>query len=61
MLNLIEGEQAIVESPTNKFEPFIVRYAETFIIPECVKEYTIKPYGKSKGKEIATIKAFVRI
>ncbi|USK36699.1 class I mannose-6-phosphate isomerase (plasmid) [Bacillus sp. F19] len=61
MLNLIEGEEAIVESPTNKFEPFIVRYAETFIIPECVKEYTIKPYGKSKGKEIATIKAFVRI
>lgn len=61
MLNLIEGEEAIVESPTNKFEPFIVRYAETFIIPECVGEYTIKPYGKSKGKEIATIKAFVRI
>ncbi|MEH6891177.1 class I mannose-6-phosphate isomerase [Bacillus sp. JJ864] len=61
MLNLIEGEEAIVESPTNKFEPFIVRYAETFIIPECVEEYTIKPYGKSKGKEIATIKAFVRI
>lgn len=61
MLNLVEGEEAIVESPTNKFEPFIVRYAETFIIPECVEEYTIKPYGKSKGKEIATIKAFVRI
>lgn len=61
MLNLVEGEEAIVESPTNEFEPFIVRYAETFIIPECVKEYTIRPFGKSEGKEIATIKAFVRI
>lgn len=61
VLNLIEGEEAIIESPTNAFEPYIVHYAETFIIPECVKEYTIKPYGKSEGKEIATIKAFIRV
>lgn len=60
MLNLIEGCEAIVESPEGVFEPFIVHYAETFIIPASVGEYTIKPYGKSEGKEIATIKAFVR-
>ncbi|NNU88110.1 mannose-6-phosphate isomerase [Geobacillus sp. MR] len=61
VLNLVEGDEAIVESPTGSFEPFVVHYAETFIIPECVKEYTIRPYGKSVGKTIATIKAYVRV
>ncbi len=60
VLNLIEGREAIIESPTNSFDPFIVHYAETFIIPEAVKEYTIRPHGESEGKECATIKAFVR-
>lgn len=61
VLNLVEGEAIIVESPTNSFAPFIVHYAETFIIPESVKEYTITPYGESAGKECITIKAYVRI
>lgn len=60
VLNLIEGEEAIIESPTNLFEPFIVHYAETFILPASVGEYTIRPYGLSERKECATIKAFVR-
>jgi mannose-6-phosphate isomerase class I len=60
VLNLVEGEEAIVESPANAFEPFIVHYAETFIIPAAVGEYTIAPYGKSEGKEVATLKAYVR-
>jgi mannose-6-phosphate isomerase class I len=60
VLNLVEGEEAIVESPTNAFKPFVVHYAETFIIPAAVGEYTIAPYGKSQGKEVATIKAYVR-
>ncbi|MGL5676994.1 MAG: class I mannose-6-phosphate isomerase [Cellulosilyticaceae bacterium] len=60
VLNLIEGEEAIVESPTGAFEPFVVHYAETFIIPEAVKAYTIRPYGVSEGKKIATVKAYVR-
>ena len=60
MLNLVEGEEAIIESPENKFEPYIVHYAETFIIPANIGEYTIRPHGGSEGKEIATIKAFVR-
>ncbi|MDN4075982.1 class I mannose-6-phosphate isomerase [Fictibacillus terranigra] len=61
VLNLIEGEEAIIESPTGQFNPFIVHYAETFFIPEDVKEYTIRPYGKAKGKTIAVIQAFVRV
>ena len=60
VLNLVEGDQAIVESPKSLFEPFIVNYAETFIIPAAVGEYTIRPYGDSIGKEIATLKAYVR-
>jgi len=60
MLNLVEGEEAVVESPSGAFEPFVVHYAETFIVPARVSEYVIRPYGKSEGKTIATIKAYVR-
>ncbi|WP_080904578.1 class I mannose-6-phosphate isomerase [Parabacteroides sp. Marseille-P3160] len=60
VLNLVEGEEIIVESPNNYFEPFIVHYAETFIIPASLDNYTITPYGKSKDKECITIKAYVR-
>lgn len=60
VLNLIEGEEAIIESPNGTFKPFVVHYAETFIIPANVNEYIISPYGKSAGKECATIKAYVR-
>lgn len=60
VLNLIEGRSVIVESPIGQFSPFVVHYAETFIIPAAIKEYTIKPYGESEGMECGTIKAFVR-
>lgn len=60
VLNLVDGEEAIVESPTNSFEPFVVHYAETFILPACVGNYTIRPYGRSEGKQCMTIKAYVR-
>lgn len=61
VLNLIEGESALVESPSNSFKPFEVHYAETFIIPASVGEYTIRPAGESVGKVIGTIKAYVRV
>ncbi|WP_152394676.1 class I mannose-6-phosphate isomerase [Paenibacillus guangzhouensis] len=61
VLNLVEGEEAIVESPTGAFEPFVVHYAETFFIPASVGTYTIRPHGPSIGKTIATLKAFVRV
>lgn len=60
VFNLVEGEEAVVESPTGAFEPFVVHYAETFIIPASVGEYTIRPYGKSEGQQCGTIKAYVR-
>lgn len=60
VINLVEGKEVIVESPEGLFEPYVVHYAETFIIPATVKEYSISPYRKSKGDKCATIKAFVK-
>lgn len=60
VLNLVEGDEAVVESPAGEFEPFVVHYAETFIIPACVGDYIIRPYGKAEGKTCGTIKAYVR-
>ena len=60
VLNLVEGREVIVESPTGAFEPFMVHYAETFIVPAAVGDYTIRPFGESEGRECATLKAFVR-
>src|SRR3989441_9345915 len=60
VLNLVEGREAIVESPTAAFEPFVIHYAETFIVPAAVGAYTTRPFGESEGSECITIKAFVR-
>jgi len=60
VLNLVEGREAIITSPTGQFEPFVVHYAETFIVPAAVGQYLIAPYGESEGAEIGTIKAYVR-
>lgn len=60
VLNLVEGKEVIIESPTHSFEPMVVHYAETIIIPACVGDYTITPHGKDKGERCGTVKAFVR-
>ena len=60
VLNLVDGEEAVVESPDGRFEPFVVHYAETFIIPACVEHYTIRPCGRSEGKSCMTVRASVR-
>lgn len=60
VLNLVEGAEAIVESPTGAFAPFVVHYAETFIVPAQVGAYTVTPHGPSAGRRIATVKASVR-
>lgn len=60
VLNLCEGREAVVESSTGAFDPFIVHYAETFIVPAAVGPYTLRPVGESVGKQCATIKALVR-
>lgn len=60
VLNLVDGDEVIVESTDGSFEPIVIHYAETFIVPAAVKSYTIRPHGSSAGKECKTIKAFVR-
>jgi mannose-6-phosphate isomerase class I len=60
VLNLVQGEQAVVESPDEAFQPFPVHYAETFIVPAAVGPYRIRPPGRSQDRDLATIKAFVR-
>jgi hypothetical protein len=66
VLNLVEGEEAVVESPHGAFEPFVVHYAETFVVPAGVEAYSISPSGASlaaakHGTELATLKASVRL
>ena len=58
VLNLVEGEEAVVESPEGRFEPFVVHYAETFIVPAAVGRYAIRPSGNAKACKM--IRAFVR-
>lgn len=60
VLNVVEGDELIVESPSGAFEPFVVHYAETFIIPACVDEYTIRSGDEAATKTCGTIKAYVR-
>jgi hypothetical protein len=60
VLNLVEGEEALVESPEHAFEPFVVHYAETFIVPGCLGAYSIRPLGDTSTSPFATMKAFVR-
>lgn len=60
VLNLVEGAEAIVTSPTDAFAPFVVHYAETFIVPAQVGRYVISPHGRGVGQRLATVKAYVR-
>lgn len=57
MMNLVEGNAAVINSPQNNFEPFTVHYAETFIIPAQVGEFEILPVN---NEEIKVLKAYVR-
>lgn len=59
VLNLVEGEAAVVESPSKAFHPVVVHYGETFIVPARVGAYTIRPHRPS-ATTLATMKAFVR-
>jgi mannose-6-phosphate isomerase class I len=56
---LVEGDEVIVESPTRSFEPYIIHFAEVFIVPAGVGEYTITPHGPDR-QLCCSIKGFVR-
>ncbi|MGH3587054.1 MAG: class I mannose-6-phosphate isomerase, partial [Pseudonocardia sp.] len=60
VLNLVEGDEVEVVSPTGAFAPFPVHYAETFIVPAAVGEYVIRRGARSTGGRFATVKASVR-
>jgi hypothetical protein len=59
VLNLVEGEAIVVESPDGTFAPMEVHYAETFIVPAAVGRYVIRPRDKTE-KPLAILKAYVR-
>ena len=61
VLNLVEGREAVVESPSGAFLPLTVHYAETFIVPASVGPYTIRPGEAAEGERCATIKAYIRL
>ncbi|MGF7142649.1 mannose-6-phosphate isomerase class I [Anaerotaenia torta] len=54
--NVVDGEGAVIESVDGAFEPFEVHYAETFIIPESVREFILRPLGS----EVKILRATVR-
>jgi mannose-6-phosphate isomerase class I len=58
VLNLVEGSGVMVESPANRFVPFAVHYAETFVVPAEIGRYTIFP--ATEDELCATIRANVR-
>jgi len=60
VIALVEGREIVVESPAEAFDPFVVHFAETFIVPAATGTYTIRPHGESIGAECVTIKAYVR-
>ena len=57
---LVKGDEVVVESPANAFDPFVVHYAEVFIVPASVGDYTIRPWGTAEGQECGTLKGYVR-
>ncbi len=60
VLCLVEGDEILIESPSGKFQPLRIHYAEVFIVPAAVGEYVISPSEKAAGKQFATVKASVR-
>ncbi len=60
VLNLVEGDEVEVISPTGAFAPYRIHYAETFLIPAVVGRYRIRRTENSRSTRFATVKAAVR-
>lgn len=60
VLNLVEGDEVEVVSPSGAFAPYTVHYAETFIVPASVGHYSIRRTDRSRSTTFATVKASVR-
>jgi mannose-6-phosphate isomerase class I len=59
VLNLVEGDCAIVESPAGAFSSLEIHYGETFIVPASVGPYIVRP-AQTSAQPLATLKAYVR-
>jgi mannose-6-phosphate isomerase class I len=59
VINLVEGDAAVIESPDGAFAPVPMSFAETVIIPASLGTYRVTP--GAGGVEHATIRASVRI
>ncbi len=57
VLNLVDGREARITSPTDSFPPFEIHYAETCIVPEAAGDFAI---SSADGSEIKAIIASVR-
>ncbi|MEU6858169.1 class I mannose-6-phosphate isomerase [Glycomyces sp. NPDC046736] len=60
VLNLVEGDEVEIVSPTGAFAPYTVHYAETFIVPAAVGPYLIRRTERSQSERFGTVKASVR-
>ena len=60
VLNLVEGDEVEIVSPSGAFAPYRVHYAETFIVPAAVGNYLIRRTPNSRSERFATVKAYVR-
>lgn len=60
VLNLVEGDEVEVVSPTGAFAPYTIHYAETFIVPAAVGPYLIRRTPNSRSERFGTVKAYVR-
>ena len=58
VMNLVEGDEITITSKTGAFEPYTVHYAETFIIPASVGDFTVSP-GKNETT-YGLMRAYVR-
>ena len=58
LYNLIEGEEAIISSTDDSFEPFVVHYAETFVIPAGIAAFEIAP---AKGQTFGLLSASPKV
>lgn len=59
VLNLVQGDAAILSSPSGAFPALELHYAETVIVPAAVGAYTITP-ATAASQPLATLKAYVR-
>lgn len=60
VLNVVEGEEIIIQSLNHSFEEIQISYGETVIIPASVLEYKLINCRKNNDRNIAVLQAYVR-